>query len=146
MILRVLDALAWVSLFLAFIVFIISYASFPDEVLVYIKPSGEPVQYIERNLLFYSLLGLAVLFNGGMLAFAGILKRTSPELTTTITGVSYIRISFNFFFATAVYFINLLNSRENFDYSNFGYLIYVTGGLLIAALIYTTFARVLLKK
>ena len=146
MVVRVLDALAWVSLILAFFVFIISYASFPDEVLVYIKASGEPALYLERDILFYSLLALAIIFNGGWLAMGGIIKKTTPGLTNTIAGLSLTQISFNFFFATSIYFVNLLNSRENFDYSNFGYLIYVTGGLLIAALIYTVFTRLILKK
>jgi hypothetical protein len=114
--------------------------------LIYINAKGQSVQYLEPDLLFYALLSVAILFNGGWLALGGVLRRTSPDLEYTINGVSLIQIAFNLFFGTAVYFINVLNSRENFDYSNFGLLIYITGGLLIAALVYTLVSRLVLKK
>ena len=146
MINRLINALAWVSLILAFTVFIVSYANFPEEVLVYINSAGEPVSYIGRNSLFYTGLFVAVIFNAAWLAFGGLLKNSTTDFSLTVSGVGITQITFNVFFASVIYFINLLNSRENFDYSNFGTIILVTGSLLIGALIFTVFARLILKK
>lgn len=146
MIIRLLNALAWASLIFSFLVFIICYANFPDEVLVYIKTSGEPVLFLGKDVVFYSILAITVIFNLGWLVLSGIVKRTTPNLESTIGGLSVTQIGFNLFFATSVYFINILNSRENFDYSNFGLLIYITGGFLIGAILYTAVARFILKK
>ena len=143
---RLLNALAWASLIFTFLVVILSYANFPDDVLIYIKANGEPSLYLGKDTVFYSILAITVVFNLGWLGLGGIVKRTTPELEVTLGGLSVTRIGFNLFFATTIYFINILNSRENFDYSNFGYLIYITGALLIATLIYTAVARFVLKK
>lgn len=143
---KLLNALAWISLILAFFVFILSYANFPDEVLTYINANGEPELYLARDSFFYSFLALVVVINAIWMAARGVVSRTTPEMQQTIAGISLSQIFFNMFFATSVYFINILNSRENFNYSNFGYLIYVTGGLLIVAIIYTLVARLIIKK
>ena len=146
MINRFLNALAWFSIILSFAVFIISYANYPEEVLVYINSAGEPEIYMERDVFFYSFLAIAMIFNLGWLGLGGVVKKVTPEYVLTISGNSLSQIFFNMFFATSVYFINILNSRENFDYSNFGYLIYVTGGLLIATLLFTAIVRFGLKR
>ena len=143
---RVFYALSWVSLIFAVVAFLISYASFPDEVLIFINDMGEPVQYLARNSLFYTLLLVLVLFNGAWLIIGGIVRNTRPVLQWTELGISLSQIFFNVFFATAVYFVNLLNSRENFDYSNFGMLVYLTGGLLVAAMIFTAITGLIVKK
>ena len=145
MITKFFTALSWISLILALIVFIISYASYPDDVLVYINSLGEPQLYLDRNSLFYGLLAIIIIFNLGWLTLGGIVKKSNPDQDLTPIGISLSQIFFNSFFATSVYFISILNSRENFNYSNFGYLIYVTGGLLIAALIFTVITRFLRK-
>lgn len=146
MINRLIYALAWVSLILAFAVFIISYANFPEEVLIYINQAGDPVMYLGRDALFYTGLLIAILFNGTWIASGGIIKKTSPSLKLTLTGIGVTQIAFNVFFASAVYFINLLNSRENLDYSNFGTIIMVTGTLLVMAMLFTVVARLIIKK
>lgn len=143
---RLINALAWVSLGFAILVFIISYANFPEEVLVYIESTGAPILYVPKDTLFYLFLLVAILFNGGWLALKGVVNRTTPEYTQTVISLSVVQIFSNLFMATAIYFVNLLNSRENLDYSNFGLFIYVTGGLLIASLIFTLFTRFVLKK
>jgi len=76
----------------------------------------------------------------------GIVKTSGSNSQLTQIGISLSQIFFNLFFATSIYFINILNSRENFNYSNFGYLIYVTGGLLLIALLFTIFSRFIRKK
>ena len=145
MINRFLNAMGWATMLIAFTIFLISYAGFPDEVLVYINEKGEPLQYVSKNMFFYLLLAVQVVLNAAFLILNGILRKTE-DYSMTQTGVSAVQIFYNMFFATSVYFVNILNSRENFNYSNFGYLIYVTGGLLAIALMYTIISRFILKK
>ena len=146
MISRFFNALAWVSLILAFIVFLISYANYPDEVLVYVNSVGEPLQYLSKDLLFYTLIAFLISFNAILISLNRVLNKSAVELVLTETGISLSQLFLNLFFATSVYFISILNSRENFNYSNFGYLIYVTGGLVFFAIIFTLVSRFILKK
>ena len=137
--------MGWATMLLAFVIFLLSYAGFPDDVLVYINEKGEPLQYVSKNLFFYLLLALQVVVNAAFLILNGILRK-AEEYRMTQMGVSSVQIFYNMFFAASVYLINILNSRENFNYSNFGYLIYVTGGLMVIALVYTIISRFILKK
>ena len=142
---RLTNALAWVSLGFTMVVFLISYANFPEDVLIYISSNGAPLQYIARNPFFYMLLSVIIVFNGGWLALRSIVNQKKNYETSAI-GVSFVQIFFNVFVATAIYFVKLLNSRENLDYSNFGLFVYITAGLLLSALIFVLIARFILKK
>ena len=138
--------MAWAAMIFAFLIFLISYANYPDDVLIYINAQGEPLQYIAKDMLFYSALAFAIIINSAFLGLHSILKKVNSELQLTLSGLSLSQLFFNLFFATSLYFVNILNSRENFDYSNFGYLIYVTGTLFLLGVIFTLVARVVLKK
>ena len=143
---RFFSALGLLSMIIAFLIFLVSYASFPDDVLVYINSLGEPQSYFSKDTLFYILVAFLIIVNATFIGLKSILNRNSLSLEMTEAGVFISQIFFNLFFASSVYFINILNSRENFNYSNFGYLIYVTGILLFAAIVYTVFTRYVLKK
>lgn len=143
---RFFSALGWISAILAFITFFIAYASYPDEVLVYINNLGEPVQYLSKDLLFYLLLAFIIVMNAMLRVLRGMLERSSGNTELSRSGIGITQIFFNLFFATSIYFISILNSRENFNYSNFGYLIYVSGGLLSLAILFTLFSRFVVKK
>jgi hypothetical protein len=144
MINRFINAMGWAVMLFAFVVFLVSYAGFPDQVLVYINEKGDPVQYVSKNLFFYLLLSVIVALNAALLILNSMLRKAN-DYPKTQFGASAVQIFFNLFFATSVYFVNILNSRENFNYSNFGYLIYITGGLLAVALVYTVISRFILK-
>jgi hypothetical protein len=124
----------------------VSYANFPDDVLVYINHAGEPQQYLAKDFLFYLLLAFFIAINAVLRTVKKMLSGQSGETVWSEAGSGAGQIFFNLFFASSVYFINILNSRENFNYSNFGYMIYVTGILLALALLFTGFARFVLKK
>jgi hypothetical protein len=143
---RFFSALGSLSIILTFLIFIVSYAGFPDEVLVYVNSLGEPQNYLSKNTLFYALLGFLIVFNATFFGLKSILSKNDLQLEITESGVHISQIFFNLFFASSVYFINILNSRENFNYSNFGYMIYVSGLLLSIAIVFTLISRFALKK
>ncbi|MEN8249655.1 MAG: hypothetical protein ABFS32_12040 [Bacteroidota bacterium] len=145
MVVRFFSALGWITLIFSMVVFLVSYASFPQEVLVLVDGVGQPQLYVEKGTLFYSLLAFAMLINAMAIGIKGVIKNhESTELMQISIHVS--QMFFNMFFASSVYFINILNSRENFDYSNFGYLIYITGGLMVISIIFTFFSKMIPKK
>jgi len=143
---RFLGALAWIFMFISAFVFLISYAGFPEEVMVYLNELGEPPFYLSKNLMFYLTAAFAIAFNVALMVLNSILAKQNSNTELTQAGVSISQIFFNLFFSTSIYFINILNSRENFDYSNFGYQIYVTGFLLAASVVFVVYARLVLKK
>ena len=143
---RFFSALGLLSMIIAFLVFLISYASFPEEVLVYVNNLGEPESYLSKDILFYMLVAFLIVTNATFMGLNNLIRRSELTLETTEAGVHITQIFFNLFFASSIYFVNILNSRENFDYSNFGYMIYVTGILLSLAIVFTLISRFVLKK
>jgi uncharacterized membrane protein len=140
---RFFGALGALATIFSFIVLIISYANYPDEVLVYVSSVGEPITYLSKSSMFYIALAFIIIINATLL---GLRKVQDEEKNMFQAGLGVTQIFFNMFFSSSIYFINILNSRENFNYSNFGYLIYVTGVLLMVSILVTLFIRVVLKK
>jgi len=146
MVVRFFSAIGWITVMFSFAVFMIAYANFPDEVLVNVNKLGEPLHYLSKSSLFYILIAFLVLFNASLVGLKGILKNQSAYSDWSQTGLHITQIFFNLFFASSVYFFNIINSRENFNYSNFGYLIFVTGILLVISVVFTLVARLVIKK
>ena len=146
MVARFFSALGGIVMIFAFFVLLFSYANYPEEVLVYIDSVGEPLTYISKSTIFYIALAFIVVINATLMALRRILKNQDEEMALTQAGLGVSQIFFNLFFASSVYFISILNSRENFNYSNFGYMIYVTGILLLLSILFTVFTRLVLKK
>ena len=130
----------------AFFVLLFSYANYPEDVLVYVDSTGEPITYLSKGSIFYISLAFIVLINATLMGLRRMLKNQDAEMELTQVGLGISQIFFNLFFASSVYFISILNSRENFNYSNFGYLIYVSGILLLISILFTVFTRLVLKK
>jgi len=143
---RFFSALGLFSTIVAFLIFLISYASFPEDVLVYVNNLGEPASYLSKDTMFYLLVAFLIITNAAFIGLKSIIRKNDLTLENTEAGVHVSQIFFNLFFASSVYFINILNSRENFDYSNFGYMIYVTGILLLLAIVFTLISGFVLKK
>ena len=143
---RFFNALGSLIMIFAFFVLLLSYANYPEEVLVYIDNVGESVSYLAKGTIFYIALAFIVLINATIMGLRRILQNQDEEMELTQAGLGISQIFFNLFFASSVYFISILNSRENFNYSNFGYLIYVTGILLLLSFLFTVFTRLVLKK
>ena len=130
----------------AFFVLLFSYANYPENVLVYVDSTGEPITYLSKGSIFYISLAFIVLINATLMGLRRMLKNQDAEMELSQVGLGISQIFFNLFFASSVYFISILNSRENFNYSNFGYLIYVSGILLLISILFTVFTRFVLKK
>lgn len=145
MTLRFFNALTWIILIFSMVVFLISYANFPDEVLLYIDGEGVPKLYVEKGKLFYYLLAFLMVMNAIAIAINVFLDKLGGAIIVKAS-IFISQMFFNLFFASSVYFIKILNSRENFDYSNFGYLIYVTGGLMVLAILFSIISRFVFKK
>lgn len=143
---RFFNALGGIIMIFAFFVLLLSYANYPEEVLVYIDTVGEPLTYLSKETIFYIALAFIVLINATLMGLRRILRSQDAEMELSQVGLGITQIFFNLFFASSVYFISILNSRENFNYSNFGYLIYVTGILLLLSILFTVFTRLVLKK
>ena len=143
---RFFNALGGIIMIFAFFVLLLSYANYPEDVLVYLDSVGEPLTYLSKETIFYISLAFIVLINATIMGLRRILRNQEAELELSQIGLGITQIFFNFFFASSVYFISILNSRENFNYSNFGYLIYVSGILLLLSILYTIFTRLVLKK
>jgi len=143
---RFFGALGSLIMIFAFFVLLLSYANYPEEVLVYVDSVGEPITYLSKGSIFYISLAFIVLINATLMVLRGMLKSQDAEMDLSQVGLGITQIFFNLFFASSVYFISILNSRENFNYSNFGYLIYVSGILLVISILFTVFTRLVLKK
>ncbi len=146
MVVRFFSALGWIFFLFAFVAMLLAYANFPDEVLVYVNDNGVPVTYLSKDSLFYLMLAFLVLMNATVPGLARILHKAKWEAAWTLTGLHISQIFYNMFFASSVYFIAMLNSSDILDYSNFGYLVYVSGTFLTVAVIYTLAAGLIVKK
>lgn len=130
MIKRFSAAVRVISIGLLFIVFMFSYANMPNRVLIGTDAAGNPSNYIDKDVGFYVALSVFILTNFLFYQLLIYCKRLEPALANVVYGwTSALIILINFFFAFAAAFIGILNSRENFDYSNFGYLIFVIATL-----------------
>lgn len=143
---RFFSALGGIIMIFAFFVLLFSYANYPENVLVYVDSTGEPITYLSKGSIFYISLAFIVLINATLMGLRRMLKNQDAEMELSQVGLGISQIFFNLFFASSVYFISILNSRENFNYSNFGYLIYVSGILLLISILFTVFTRFVLKK
>ena len=143
---RFFSALGGIIMIFAFFVLLFSYANYPENVLVYVDSTGEPITYLSKGSIFYISLAFIVLINATLMGLRRMLKNQDAEMEISQVGLGISQIFFNLFFASSVYFISILNSRENFNYSNFGYLIYVSGILLLISILFTVFTRFVLKK
>ena len=146
MVVRFFSGLGWIFFLFAFVAMILAYASFPDEVLVYVNAKGDPVTYLAKGNLFYLMLAFLMLMNLAVLVVKRILQNSGRQVFHTLTGLHLSQIFYNMFFASSVYFITVLNSSDVLDYSNFGYLVYVTGTFLTVAILYTLIAGLIVQK
>jgi hypothetical protein len=127
-VIRKIFKVAWtVSLLAMVVVFIYSYASWPEEVSL---GEGGKDFGIDRNTLFYVCLLLVGVFNA--LVFVVTRMNFSEAFGTWFYGLV---ISFHIFFITASIFITILNSSEKYDYSMIGPTVYVSIGLLLISII-----------
>ena len=114
----------------------LSYASLPERVLIAVDSQGNAELFLTKNMAFYAGMVLIVIVNLVLFLLIRLLKQKETNLSLVlIPWLSGLVILINLFFAFTVSFISILNSRENFDYSNFGFIVYLIGGMFIIWLI-----------
>lgn len=119
-----------ISLFSGLGVLLYTYAALGEEVVLSNDTSG--FRTISREVYFYAGLGLLVIFNFTFYALSRNMHLSNYALKKALIGWQLgLAALLNFFFMAGALFIMLFNSGEKFNYSNFGYLIYVALGLLL---------------
>jgi len=112
------------------------FASLPD-IVNYGLNSGNAT--LERDTFFYMVLALIAISDTIIYALAKWLEAKSyanKKLFMGMATLSYgVGGAFNVFFAVAIHFIGLFNSGESFNYDNFGFLVYLSVGLMVILLL-----------
>jgi len=110
------------------------YAGLP-EMVAYTGDETGSLEYIGKELFFYFFLIVIGVINIVLyiLIKRGLAnKQVSTRKAEKIAGWKYgLALVINIFLSISMVFINIFNSGEKFDYSNFGYLVYFSLGLVI---------------
>lgn len=124
MVLKISRGVWFVSVLGALGALLICYAALPEEVFLI----QEEVEYISvsRESFFYLALGLITLVNS-LVFIVGFLYKKGEDFRTWFNGLV---ITLNIFFVITLFFINVTNGTERFDYSRIGILIYGSVGLV----------------
>ncbi|MTI40117.1 hypothetical protein [Fulvivirga lutimaris] len=87
---------------------------------------------ISRETVFNVSLAFITICNFSIYSIARKFRKSEVPVAEFLVGwlMSFATV-LNFFFMSSLTFIQLVNSGENFDFSNFGYYIYITLGLVI---------------
>jgi hypothetical protein len=133
---KLLNSLRLLSIGILFIAYMLSYASLPERVLIDVDSQGNAELFLTKNTAFYAGMVLIVIVNLVLFLLIRLLKQKATNLSLVlIPWLSGLVILINLFFAFAASFLGVLNSQENFDYSNFGNIVYLIGGVFIIWLI-----------
>lgn len=144
---RITNVVRLVSIFALVIVFFISYAGLPEQVLVLLDDAGNPTQYITRDFFFYSALAFIVLGNALFYVLSAILISSTKNILKLVANYLVVLVALiNFFISVSLTFIGILNGRENFDYSNFAPFFYLSEGLFAVWLIAFIISIITTKK
>jgi hypothetical protein len=125
MIYKIFKAVWFFSLLATLALLLYVYASLPQEVTL--LEGQEPIS-ISREVLFYSLLAVMAFVNVLVFVVRILFTEKQNDFKTWFYGFV---IALNFFFVTLINFSGVSNSGERFDYSNIGFLIYASIGLIV---------------
>jgi len=132
MTLKITNALRVISIIILVVVFFISYAGLPEQVLAFIDSKGNPAQYFSKNYFFYGTLTILILSNTLMYVLAIMLGKSTNHINQVIAiHMMTMSVVINIFFSVALTFIAILNGQENFDYASFAPFIYLSQGLFV---------------
>jgi len=124
---KISNALRILSIILLGVVFFISYAGLPEQVLVLLDKNSNPTQYLGKDTFFYSTLAFFIITNVLFYVLA-VMSNKSVSINTQLVGkyLMLLVIIVNIFFSVALTFMAILNGQENFDYSSFAPFIYTS--------------------
>lgn len=144
---KITNAIRIITIIALVVVFFISYAGLPEQVLVLLDEKGAPVQYITRDFFFYSSLAFIVLGNALLYVLSAILIASTKKVLQLVANYLVVLTAIiNFFFSVSLTFIGILNGRENFDYTNFAPFFYLSEGLFAVWLIAFIISLITTKK
>ena len=118
MILKLFKAVWFLSLLGFMLIFLYIYASFPVNIVL--REGLEPL-VTSRDVVFYSTLIFVSLVNALVFVVLKLYGKRDERFSIWFFGQI---ILLNFFFCTALGFINVLNSGEKFALENLGVVIY----------------------
>ncbi len=125
---KIIRAFWFFTLLTALGALLYSYASIPDGYDVYLTDSFSA---ISREVLFYIGLAIVTLTNFSIYSIARKYKHAEDDLQQFVFGwLTSFAAVLNFFLIVSFFFIQLINSGEKFDFTNFGLTIYITLGLI----------------
>ena len=109
------------------------YSGLPDMV-AYSGSEPTSMEYISRDYFFYFFVGIIGVLNILLYALSGkqLSSTSNTKRINQLTSWKFgLAIVVNIFLSISMVFINIFNSGERFDYSNFGYLVYFSLALII---------------
>jgi len=131
---KILKLIWIISFFSVNAVLFYVYAGLPERVAYSGDETGS-LEYVGKELFFYFFLAVNGLINIILyvLTKRGLAnKQVSTRKAEKIAGWKYgLALVINIFLSISMTFISIFNSGEKFDYSNFGYLVYFSLGLVI---------------
>lgn len=109
-----------------------TYASLGEVVSVHNETLSTQSGSVDREMFFYLALGILVVFNFTFYAISRNMHIADSGMKQVLINwqLSFAAV-LNFFYIISMLFIMLINSGERFDYSNFGYLVYIALGLVV---------------
>ena len=144
---KILNAIRIISIIVLAVVFFVSYAGLPDQVLLLLDKEGNPTQYLDRDYYFYGALTLLIITNVLMYVLAIMLSKSSKPITLVASNyIMALPITTNIFFSVSLTFLGILNGQENFDYGFFAPFIYLSEGLFVVWIVAFLFSLVSSKK
>lgn len=119
------------SIIVLIIVFFVSYAGLPEQVLLLLDDQGNPTQYLDRNYYFYGILSLLIISNVLIYILAIMLNKSTKSTAQIMSNyIMLLPVFVNIFFSVSLTFVGILNGQENFDYSSFAPFIYLSLSLM----------------
>lgn len=128
---KITNALRIISIIVLIIVFFVSYAGLPEQVLLLLDDQGNPTQYLDRNYYFYGILSLLIISNVLIYILAIMLNKSTKSTAQIMSNyIMLLPVFVNIFFSVSLTFVGILNGQENFDYSSFAPFIYLSLSLM----------------
>lgn len=108
------------------------YASLPEQVVYSLSDKFISKGAIGREGFFYVALFSVAFVNFLLYALSRNLKYKMPAINDLLRNWQLsLAVVLNIFYIIILYFIQIVNSGEKFDFSYFGYLIYICIALLL---------------
>lgn len=119
---RLIKALWYVSLIVTSAYLLFVYAGFREDQLIFIN---NRLAGVGREIFFFVSLGIITVLNFVLYILSWNLRKRESDLVEFVKGwLMGLGVVVNFFLIMVFSFLQVFNGGEQFDYSNFGYLIY----------------------